>query len=454
MIISAEDAFEHYAKHGPESRIELVSNQLVLGGSLAGSFTMLGYVLAGWGAEAAVALATEDRWWQALRDAFGGPQDEHPSPEAWRAWAERFSYEAALPSAPSPSHGLLFSGARSDVRMAFFSCGAGTTLGRDFVMRLDDDGFTPDVMFLGDRSASRLYESHLDGPADIVIEACGPWNREYLTSIKRERYLAAGVREYWLIHPLERRVEFFRLQQGSYVRQAADADGSYWPEGIDPALRFHPAELWAEKAEWEKVVSVEERGAGGRRKAIDDEAWGSIAFAPRFELIPEPIGFKEYLAWAPEAKFEWWDERPQLGGRTGTRNMLGMLLMTFGQREAVRLAHPRQWVEALERRRAEIQLDRRRKAEWWEVAGTAARVLREDYGLEPMGVIGDLVRAEPLGYWSEILIVARGKVSDCYGGGLWQRLEEVGGMATISIVEAERALPWQREAITNEIVAI
>src|SRR5205085_9605746 len=90
------------------------------------------------------------------------------------------------------------------------------------------------------------------------------------------------------------------------------------------------------------------------------------------ELIPEPINFKEFLAWAPEAKFEWWDDRPQIRGREGTRNTLGMLLMTFGLVEAVRLRHPREWVEALGRRREAIALDRRRQADRWEVAREAA----------------------------------------------------------------------------------
>lgn len=175
-------------------------------------------------------------------------------------------------------------------------------------MRLGEDAFTPDLIFVSSRSASALYESHLDGPADIVVEICGTWNSDYVLGLKKERYAEAGVSEYWIIYPTEQWVELLRLGPDGYTSQEVDTGGRYRP-AVEPRIEFHPAKLWAEgKNRWEEIVKISESDAdeaSGKQEVINDEAWGSVRFAPRVELIPEPISFKEFLAWAPEAKFEW-----------------------------------------------------------------------------------------------------------------------------------------------------
>ena len=375
MTLSPHGAFTHYAEHGPESRMELVSNRLLLGGDIRGSLAMLGYILAGWSADAALPLAAEGVWWTALRETFGGPDAELSDLEAWRRWAEGVEHQVALPELPQRPQ-LLISRLRSDLSIAFHQTRIGRSLGRDFVMRLGEDAFTPGLLFISSRSTSVLYESHLDGPADIVVEFCGSWNSEYVMELKKERYAEAGVSEFWIIYPLERQVELFRLTTSGYKSQEIDKEGCYRSD-VEPKIEFYPAKLWEEeKGRWEQVIKIsgsDTNEVNYRQGVINDEAWGSIRFAPRVELIPEPISFKEFLAWAPETKFEWWDDRPQICGREGTRNTLGMLLMTFGLIEAVRLRHPREWIEALGRQREAIASDRRRKADWWEVAREAAR---------------------------------------------------------------------------------
>src|SRR5947209_20429642 len=97
MTLSPHEAFTHYAEHGLESRMELVSNRLLLGGDMKGSLAMLSYILAGWGADAALPLAAEEKWWAALRESFGGPDVEPSDLEAWRGWAASVEYTATLP---------------------------------------------------------------------------------------------------------------------------------------------------------------------------------------------------------------------------------------------------------------------------------------------------------------------------------------------------------------------
>jgi hypothetical protein len=131
-----------------------------------------------------------------------------------------------------------------------------------------------------------------------------------------------------------------------------------------------------------------------------------------------------------------------------------MLLMAFGLNEAVRLCHPREWVEALSRRRETIASDHRRKADWWEVAREAARITQREFQFERIGVIGDLVRAEPLNYWSEVSLVIWQDIPGETSLRLWQRLKEVGGEIPIDVIEAGRAHGWRRAAIETELIEI
>jgi predicted RNase H-like HicB family nuclease len=72
--------------------------------------------------------------------------------------------------------------------------------------------------------------------------------------------------------------------------------------------------------------------------------WDEIPFQPRVDLEPVPIRFEEYVSWCGRAKFERYAGGLKIDGMEGSRRVAGMLLMTFGLTEVVRLAHPREWL--------------------------------------------------------------------------------------------------------------
>ena len=254
--------------------MELVSNQMLLGGDTRGSLVMLGYILAGWGADAALPLAAEEKWWSALRESFGGPEAEPSDLEAWRRWAAGVEHQVTLPELPQRPQ-LLISRLRSDLSLAFHRTGLGRSLGRDFVMRLGEDAFTPDLIFISSRSTSVLYESHLEGPADIVLEICGTWNSDYVIGLKKERYAESGVGEFWLIYPEGRRVELLRLGLNGYASQRVDEGGCY-RSAVEPRIEFYPMKLWSEeRGRWEQIIKIVGHGAGeadSKQEVINDEA--------------------------------------------------------------------------------------------------------------------------------------------------------------------------------------
>ena len=79
-----------------------------------------------------------------------------------------------------------------------------------FNVRLNEDDYTlviPDVFVLCDKS--RLNENCVCGAPEWVIEVVSRSTRSYDYKEKMHKYMAAGVREYWVIDPEKNRVVTF-----------------------------------------------------------------------------------------------------------------------------------------------------------------------------------------------------------------------------------------------------
>ena len=78
--------------------------------------------------------------------------------------------------------------------------GLGRVVSAPFQMKLKH-GREPDLLFVAAEHLSRLKETYLEGPADLVVEIVSP------DSVGRDRgdkfyeYEAGGVPEYWLLDP-------------------------------------------------------------------------------------------------------------------------------------------------------------------------------------------------------------------------------------------------------------
>lgn len=373
---------------------------MLIGNGLAGSRLMLDHILCGWSVDAATALGSVEQWSTALRQAYHLPTT-HPNEVA----LESLSEEASRGDRPI---GDLTPGAaveeadhrHSHLYYSLYEVGeslGGQALGRDFVMRLGEDGFTPDAMFFENRELNTLHEYYLEGPAELVIEVASPASRDYDKHAKRDRYARAGVPEYIIADPAKKEADFLQLASGAYIRREPDGDGLYRPRSV-PGLAISPRSLWA--ASPHGPFNVERSRPPARRRARSGLGWGERRFAPRLDLEPVALTFAEYICWCPEAKFEFWDGRVQLGSDEGVRNVLGMLLATLGLVEACRFAAPGAWISALKRRRDLEARDGEVRRDWRRRVMEAANVLRAEYDPERIAVTGDLLLPGPLNYWS------------------------------------------------------
>lgn len=74
----------------------------------------------------------------------------------------------------------------------------------------------PDIVFVfSNHLPNGDYPEHADLVMEVVSEGARSRERDYKR--KRREYAAAGVREYWIVDPLEECITVLRLQRGRYV---------------------------------------------------------------------------------------------------------------------------------------------------------------------------------------------------------------------------------------------
>jgi len=85
---------------------------------------------------------------------------------------------------------------------------------KDEVDKYIDTVVQPDVLVVCD--SNKLDRRGVRGAPDWVLEVLLPFTASHDQIKKRELYERHGVREYWLIHPIDRVLTIYRLQNGEY----------------------------------------------------------------------------------------------------------------------------------------------------------------------------------------------------------------------------------------------
>jgi Uma2 family endonuclease len=105
----------------------------------------------------------------------------------------------------------------------------------------DDTVVQPDILVVCD--TSKLAKGSVDGPPDLVVEILSPSNTQKLMFLKFEAYLNAGVREYWVLDPEEKKVQVHVLEEGRYISSAYKKDAVI-PVSVLPPFSLDLKTLW------------------------------------------------------------------------------------------------------------------------------------------------------------------------------------------------------------------
>jgi Uma2 family endonuclease len=79
----------------------------------------------------------------------------------------------------------------------------------------DDTVVQPDLLVVCDKT--KLSKGSVDGPPDIVIEIVSPSTTKKELFLKFEAYLNAGVREYWVIEPEQKKTQVHIYENGHFL---------------------------------------------------------------------------------------------------------------------------------------------------------------------------------------------------------------------------------------------
>ena len=101
-------------------------------------------------------------------------------------------------------------------------------------VQLDEDDKTmvqPDIIIVCDRS--KFKNGRIFGAPDLVVEVLSPSTRKNDLFLKLGKYANAGVREYWIINPVKKRVIVYNL-----MNEEEDAATIYTFAGKVPVKIF------------------------------------------------------------------------------------------------------------------------------------------------------------------------------------------------------------------------
>ncbi|MEM8556887.1 MAG: Uma2 family endonuclease [Bacteroidota bacterium] len=102
----------------------------------------------------------------------------------------------------------------------------GIVVGGPIDVRLrEDQAFQPDLLFVSHERYDMLSERGLEGAPDLVVEVLSPSTGYYDLTAKRRVYEQSGVREYWIVDPLEETIEVLTLTDEVY-RVAGRVEGT------------------------------------------------------------------------------------------------------------------------------------------------------------------------------------------------------------------------------------
>lgn len=77
----------------------------------------------------------------------------------------------------------------------------------------------PDLGFVASDRLECIKPGYVDGPPDLAVEIVSPESADRDYETKRARYEAHGVREYWIIDPLEHATTFLIREGDTFVER-------------------------------------------------------------------------------------------------------------------------------------------------------------------------------------------------------------------------------------------
>jgi Uma2 family endonuclease len=107
-----------------------------------------------------------------------------------------------------------------------------------------DDVRRPDLLYFSTARLHLIDEDAIHGPPDLCVEVLSPSNRHVDRGDKFELYRDAGVPFYWIVDPMLKSVEAYRLEGTDYVPTISAKDDAVVRLQPFEDLEIRLAEIW------------------------------------------------------------------------------------------------------------------------------------------------------------------------------------------------------------------
>lgn len=78
------------------------------------------------------------------------------------------------------------------------------------------NAFQPDIIFNANENLHKIQHNGLHGAPDLVIEILSPATWRIDKEDKKDEYERSGVREYWIVDPIDKSTEGFQLVNNEF----------------------------------------------------------------------------------------------------------------------------------------------------------------------------------------------------------------------------------------------
>lgn len=85
---------------------------------------------------------------------------------------------------------------------------------------------------------SKLNNNGCHGAPDLIVEIISPHNSKYDSITKFNLYQEAGVKEYWIIDPIEKILNVYTLQNGTYIGLQPQSEGEKIKSPLFPKINI------------------------------------------------------------------------------------------------------------------------------------------------------------------------------------------------------------------------
>jgi len=81
----------------------------------------------------------------------------------------------------------------------------------------ETETYQPDILFITKERLNIIGEQRIEGAPDLIMEILSPSTAYYDLKAKMRVYEKSGVREYWVIDPMEKSIEIYQNKECSFA---------------------------------------------------------------------------------------------------------------------------------------------------------------------------------------------------------------------------------------------